>query len=131
MPILSTQLNSASTNSTQFVDIPGLSITLPPATETVKHALVTLNVPAAMSSGIDAVDFAINFNGNIIASGSANFLIRVSGDLIGTPLAESITIVDRVKLGAGNTTVRAQWKVANSRSTARISSFAGFSATVA
>lgn len=131
MPILSTEINAAQTNSTQFVDLPGLVITLPPGTETLKHALVTLNIPAAFCNGLALVDFGINFNGALVASGQTNFPLRVTGDLGGIQGSESFTLVTRVKLGTANTKVRAQWKVGNVQNTASVRGSTSFTATIA
>lgn len=131
MPILFGQINSASTTSTQFVDIGALNLTLPPATETVKHALVVLNAPTVFCNGIDLAELAINFNGSIVASGTFNYQIPLPQNQRTFPITESFTLVTRVKLGTANTVVRAQWRVTSNKSILSVNSFTSLTATIA
>lgn len=126
--IISSQITSAPTmNSPQFVDIPGLTITLPAANPAQSVALVTLNVPHPYASGNDfpGLRFAINAAGTVVADGGFSYELQAPPSFGRTP----ITIVVRVPLTGFTQTVKAQW-VSVRNSTGHIDSFASISAIV-
>jgi mannose-binding lectin len=126
--ILYAQITTAPTmNSPQFVDIPGLSFTLPAANPAQTAALITLNVPNPYASGNDfpGLRFAINAAGAIVADGGFSYELQAPPSFGRTP----ITIVVRVPLSGFPQTVKAQW-VSVRNSTGHIDSFASLSAIV-
>lgn len=114
-------------NSPQFVDIPGLAITLPPANAATTQALITLNVPHSYASGSDfpGLRFSINVAGTNVADGGFSYELQAPPSFGRTP----ITIVVRVPLSGFQQTVKAQWVSVRS-STGHIDSFASLSAVV-
>jgi len=127
MPIPYAQISSApNVNSNQFVDIPGLTFDLPPASSAQQVALITLNVPTPFAEGTDfpGLDFAININGQIAASGTFTYSIRRPESFGRQPF----NLVVRVGLLNGqHSHVRAQWRSVRG-STGHIDSFASISA---
>lgn len=74
--ILSTQISTApQLTSSQYVNIPGLFLTLPPKSATQTYALIILNVPAPYASGSNfpGVTFAINVMGSLVAEGGFTY----------------------------------------------------------
>ncbi|HYO12207.1 MAG TPA: hypothetical protein VE685_03315 [Thermoanaerobaculia bacterium] len=114
-------------NSPQFVDIPGLTLTLPAANVAQTAALVTLSVPQPYASGNDfpGLRFAINVAGTVMADGGFSYEMLAPPSFGRTP----ITIVVRVPLSGFSQVVKAQW-VSMRNSTGHIDSFASLSAIV-
>jgi hypothetical protein len=128
MSILFASINGApAVNSDQFVDIPGLTIELPPASPTAQHALVVLNVPKPFSIGDDfpGADFAIEVGTQVVASGGFTYIQKAPPSAARQP----ITLVVRVALTGAAQTVKGQWQSVR-KSTAHIDSFASLSAVL-
>lgn len=127
MPILFAEISSApNMSSTQFVDIPGLALDLPPTTQGSPHAVIILNVPSPFAEGSEfpGLDFGINVNGQVVAIGSFTYQMRQPESFARSPF----TLAVRVALRDGlNTPVRAQWRSIRN-STGHIDSYACISA---
>lgn len=127
MPIPYAQITSApNVNSNQFVDIPGLTLQLPAAVPaSLQFALITLNVPTPFAEGnnFPGLDFAVNVNGQVVASGSFTYSQQQPQSFSRQPF----TLVVRVSLQSSPSQVRAQWRSVRG-STGHIDSFASLSA---
>jgi hypothetical protein len=126
--ILSTQIFTAPpVTSSQFVDIPGLFLTLPLKSATQTFALVILNVPAPYASGnnLPGVNFAINVMGTAVAEGGFTYSERIPQSFGRMPT----TIVARVPLTTAYQTVWARW-ISVRNSVGHIDSFASLSAVI-
>jgi hypothetical protein len=127
MPILFAQIaNAPPVNSDRYVDIPGLTLQLPPASAAQTHALIILNVPTAYAEGHNnpGISFAINVNTQVVADGSWTY-DKPAPDSSGS---HPYTLVVRVNLqNEQHSHVRAQWQSVRG-STATIPGFASISA---
>ena|SRR6185295_4807444 len=130
MPLLFTQITSApNVNSNEFVDIPQLFIDLPPASAELRQALIILNVPQPFAEGNDTpgLDFAINVEGKVVATGGFTYPMTQPQSFARVPF----TLVVRVNLrnDGQQSHVHAQWRSVRS-STGHIDSFASISAVL-
>lgn len=128
-PILFVQINSAPpTQSETFVDIPGLVLELPKRTSIIQEsALILLNVPQPFANGQDfpGIDFGINFNNKVVATGGFTYPMKTPESFARVPF----TLVVRVDLLPEPSQVRAQWLGVRG-STCHIDTFASLSAVI-
>lgn len=76
MSIISVQTTApAKVHADQFVEMPGLSLNLPPASTTQTKALVILNVPEPYAKGdnFPGIIFGISVGGSMIATGGFTY----------------------------------------------------------
>lgn len=126
--ILSTQIQAApAVTSGQFVNIPGLFLTLPPKSVTQTFALIILNVPQPYASGnnFPGAVFGVNVMGAVVAEGGFTYSQQLPQSFGRMPT----TVVVRVPLAVGYQTVWGQWRSVRN-STGRIDSFASLSAVI-
>lgn len=111
-PVHQTTINAA------FVDIAGLALTLPPANANEKQALIILDVPNpyAIGTNFPGANFRLKVNGNVDPALPIACFTYFVQNLPGSSGRMPTTLVARVKLGPGPTTVQAVWQsVRNSK----------------
>lgn len=126
--ILSSQISSApAVTSSQYVDIPGLFLTLPPKSATQTFALVILNVPTPYASGnnFPGVSFAVSVMGTVVAQGAFTYSQQTPQSFGRMPT----TIVVKVPLTTAYQTVWGRWCTIRN-SVGHIDSFASLSAVI-
>jgi hypothetical protein len=127
--VLSAQVSGApETQANQFVNIPGLSLELPPGNSIRKFALVALNVPSpyAVGDNFPGAEFAVAVNGQVVGTGNFTYESRKPQSFSRHPF----TLIVCVKLATDTPTqVTAQWRSVRNAS-CRIDSFASISAVL-
>jgi hypothetical protein len=106
-----------STTNANFVDMTGLALTLPAASANEKQALIILDVPNPYAIGNDypGAYFRLKVNNALPPLPIACFTYSIKS-LPGSAGRCPTTLVARVRLGSGPTTVQAVWQsVRNSK----------------
>ncbi len=126
--ILSSQISGAPVvTSSQYVDIPGLFLTLPPKSPAMTYALLMLDVPQPYATGINfpGLIFSINVMGTLVADGGFTYSQQVPQSFGRMPT----TVVVRVPLTTAYQTVWGRWRSVRN-SVGHIDSFASLSAVL-
>jgi hypothetical protein len=98
------------TNNANFVDMAGLTLTLPAASAEAKQALVILDVPNpyAIGTNFPGANFKLKVN-NVLQTPIACFTYFVQ-NLPGSSGRMPTTLVGRVRLGSAPIVVQATWQ---------------------
>ncbi|HEX8225801.1 MAG TPA: hypothetical protein VF605_18495 [Allosphingosinicella sp.] len=100
------------TNNAAFVDMAGLTLTLPAASATARHALLILDVPNpyAIGSNFPGANFRFKVNNVVDMTLPIACFTYFVQNLPGSSGRMPTNLVARVKLGSAATTVQAVWQ---------------------
>jgi hypothetical protein len=103
-----------SSNAPALVAVPGLSLTLPPASRSAKFALITLNMPNLFLTGgtpgqtLGSV-VALSVNGTLVAVGQASGDVVVGAAGAMNDGRKPVDVVVKVPLGTTSGSLTAVW----------------------